>query len=161
MDHPDFRVRGKIFASLGPHEACGMVKLTPEQQREFVRQEPKVFQPFNGARGARGCTKVYLLAAKQTARRALVAAWRTPPPSASPSNGRMSSFEILLRNSGTQLWMRISERLRELQQCARLLTPSLSPSLGRGEPNSIELNLDRKQVQLRGVYVIDSQRTRQ
>ena len=81
MNHPDFRVRGKIFASLGPHEAWGMVKLTPEQQREFVRDEPKVFQPFNGAWGARGCTKVHLVAAKkQTARRALVAAWRNTAP---------------------------------------------------------------------------------
>ena len=58
-----------------------MVKLTLEQQREFVRDEPKVFQPFNGAWGARGCTKVHLLAAKkQTARRALVAAWRNMAP---------------------------------------------------------------------------------
>jgi hypothetical protein len=80
MDHPDFRVRGNIFASLGPHEAWGMVKLTPEQQREFVRDEPKVFQPFNGA-WARGAAKVHLLAAKkQTARRALAAAWRNTAP---------------------------------------------------------------------------------
>ncbi len=81
VDHPDFRVRGKIFASLGPHEVWGMVKLTPEQQQEFVREEPKSFQPFNGAWGASGCTKVHLLAAKkQTVRRALVAAWRNTAP---------------------------------------------------------------------------------
>jgi hypothetical protein len=81
VGHPDFRVRGKIFASLGPHEAWGMVKLTPEQQREFVRDEPKSFQPFNGAWGARGYTKVHLLAAKkQTVRRALVTAWRNTAP---------------------------------------------------------------------------------
>src|SRR5439155_3275184 len=49
MDHPDFRVRGKIFATLGPDEAWGMVKLTPDQQQELVRRHPKVFQPFNGA----------------------------------------------------------------------------------------------------------------
>lgn len=81
MDHPDFRVRGRIFASLGPHEAWGMVKLTPEQQLEFVTEEPKVFQAFNGAWGARGYTKVHLSAAqKQTVRRALVAAWRNTAP---------------------------------------------------------------------------------
>ena len=58
-----------------------MVKLTPEFQRELVRDEPKVFQPFNGAWGARGCTKVHLLAAKrQTVRQALVAAWRNTAP---------------------------------------------------------------------------------
>lgn len=30
MGHPDFRVRGKIFATLGPKEAWGMAKLTPD-----------------------------------------------------------------------------------------------------------------------------------
>ena len=81
MDHPDFRVRGKIFASLGPHEAWGMVKLAPKQQREFVREEPKAFQPFNGAWGASGCTKVQLPAAKkEMVRRALLAAWLNTAP---------------------------------------------------------------------------------
>lgn len=27
VGHPDFRIRGKIFATLGPDEAWGMVKL--------------------------------------------------------------------------------------------------------------------------------------
>jgi hypothetical protein len=47
MGHPDFRVGGKIFATLGPDEAWGMVKLNPEQQTVFVRTEPDVFQPVN------------------------------------------------------------------------------------------------------------------
>ena len=34
MGHPDFRVRNKIFASLGvPDAAWGMVKLTPSSRR--------------------------------------------------------------------------------------------------------------------------------
>jgi hypothetical protein len=33
MGHPDFRVRGKVFASLGPDEEWGMVKLTTALQR--------------------------------------------------------------------------------------------------------------------------------
>jgi hypothetical protein len=37
MGHPDFRVRGKIFATLWPNEGWGMVKLTPEQQRILVQ----------------------------------------------------------------------------------------------------------------------------
>src|SRR6516162_525673 len=77
MGHPDFRVGGKIFATVGPGEVGGMVKLTPEQQGLFVRSEPDVFQPFNGAWGRRGCTKVCLEAATEpAARQALVAAWR-------------------------------------------------------------------------------------
>jgi predicted DNA-binding protein (MmcQ/YjbR family) len=49
MGHPDFRVRNKIFATLGPNEEWGMVKLTPNQQAVFVKTEPKVFQPIKGA----------------------------------------------------------------------------------------------------------------
>jgi hypothetical protein len=48
MGHADFRVRGKIFATLAPDESWGMVKLDPEQQRLFVRTEPAVFQPIKG-----------------------------------------------------------------------------------------------------------------
>ena len=65
MNHPDFRVAEKIFASLGaPDESWGMVKLTPEQQREFIQKEPKIFKPCSGAWGRAGSTNVYLPAAK-------------------------------------------------------------------------------------------------
>src|SRR5438874_13515152 len=81
MGHPDFRVRGKIFATLGPDETWGMVKLTAEQQAVFVGIEPDVFQPVNGAWGRRGATQVRLEAATEPAvRQALVAAWRNTAP---------------------------------------------------------------------------------
>jgi len=65
MNHPDFRVAGKIFASLGvPDENWGMVKLTPEQQREFIDKAPEVFRPSSGAWGRQGYTNVYLASAK-------------------------------------------------------------------------------------------------
>jgi hypothetical protein len=65
MNHPDFRVAGKIFASLGaPDESWGMVKLTPEQQRVFIAKAPQVFKPCSGAWGRQGATNVYLAAAK-------------------------------------------------------------------------------------------------
>ena len=81
MDHPDFRVGGKIFATLGPNEEWGMVKLTTDQQAPLVRAQPDVFQPFNGAWGRRGCTKVCLAAARElTIRQALTAAWRNTAP---------------------------------------------------------------------------------
>src|SRR5438874_7297170 len=77
MGHADFRVGGKIFATLGPDESWGMVKLTPEQQVEFVRLTPKIFEPISGAWGRRGATKVVLKAATKTAVvPALVAAWK-------------------------------------------------------------------------------------
>lgn len=81
MDHPDFRVRGKIFATLGPKEAWGMVMLTPEQQERFMTAEPHVFEPIPGGWGRRGCTKVVLARAKAASvKLALVAAWRNKAP---------------------------------------------------------------------------------
>ena len=67
MSHADFRVRGKIFATLGPDEDWGMVKLTPDQQAVFTRSEPEVFQTFPGGWGRRGSTKVCLPASKYEA----------------------------------------------------------------------------------------------
>lgn len=71
MNHPDFRLNGKVFASLGyPDEEWGMIKLTPEQQRSFVEKEPEVFKPCNGTWGKRGCTNVHLASAGQKVVRA-------------------------------------------------------------------------------------------
>jgi hypothetical protein len=82
MNHPDFRVRGKIFATLHyPDKAWGMVKLTPIEQEMFVRAEPAVFIPVKGAWGRKGCTSVCLKPAKKsTVRRALAAAWCLAAP---------------------------------------------------------------------------------
>ena len=64
VNHPDFRVGGRIFATLGyPDEQHGMVKLTPEQQRTFIGKAPSVFEPCAGAWGKQGSTSVYLAAA--------------------------------------------------------------------------------------------------
>lgn len=81
MGHADFRVRNKIFATLGPDAVWGMVKLTPEQQAIFVRTEPEVFQAVKGAWGRRGCTHVRLeMATEPSVRQAMVAAWRNTAP---------------------------------------------------------------------------------
>jgi YjbR len=64
MNHPDFRIDGKIFATLGvPDKDWGMVKLTPEQQQSFMREAPEVFHPCSGAWGRGGSTNVHLTAA--------------------------------------------------------------------------------------------------
>jgi YjbR protein len=60
MAHPDFRAGGRIFATLHADDRWGMVKLTPEQQQRFVRDNPGVFKPENGAWGREGCTAVRL-----------------------------------------------------------------------------------------------------
>jgi hypothetical protein len=81
MGHPDFRVRGKIFATLGPDGDWGMVKLTADQQASFVRTGPGAFRPASGAWGRRGSTTVRLGGADEAAvRQALIAAWRNTAP---------------------------------------------------------------------------------
>jgi hypothetical protein len=84
MNHPDFRVGGKIFATLGyPDKNSGMVKLTPEQQEEFRHDEPASFSPCSGKWGRNGATNVQLKSIKKTTlRRALEAAWRNTAPTA-------------------------------------------------------------------------------
>ena len=65
MNHPDFRIGGKVFASLGyPDDDHGMVKLTPEQQQTFVMESPSVFTPCAGAWGKQGSTSVHLASAR-------------------------------------------------------------------------------------------------
>jgi hypothetical protein len=81
--HPDFRVRGgKLFATLAyPDEKWGMVKLTPEQQEEFVRAEPDVFVPVTGGWGRGGATSVRLRAATtRVLKQAMAAAWCNAAP---------------------------------------------------------------------------------
>jgi hypothetical protein len=81
MDHPDFRVAGKIFATLGPEENWGMVKLTPDEQRAVMRAEPGVYRPASGTWGKRGCTIVDLKPAKAlSVKHALLLAWRNTAP---------------------------------------------------------------------------------
>jgi hypothetical protein len=61
MGHPDFRVRGKIFATLHyPDQNWGMVKLPPEHQHNFVHDQPEAFVPVKGAWGRQGSTNVRL-----------------------------------------------------------------------------------------------------
>jgi hypothetical protein len=82
MAHPDFRVAGKIFATMGyPDKMRAMVKVTPVEQEMLVRAEPKVFSPVQGAWGRKGSTSVLLKAAKkESMRRALAAAWELHAP---------------------------------------------------------------------------------
>jgi hypothetical protein len=81
MGHPDFRVAGKIFATLTADERLAMVKLTPAEQAAFIRDEPNVFQPASGAWGRRGSTMVRLSRVKAaTIRHALMTAWRNTAP---------------------------------------------------------------------------------
>lgn len=77
MGHPDFRANGKIFATLHGDKKSGMVKLTPEQQQDFIREHPAMFVPENGAWGRSGCTRVLLNKADEdTVGEAMTLAWQ-------------------------------------------------------------------------------------
>ena len=92
MDHPDFRVGGKVFATLGyPDDAWGMVKLTPEQQSGFVKSYPAIFKPVKGAWGLQGNTNVHLEpATEEIMGEALTEAWRKVSAKRGGRSGRQS-----------------------------------------------------------------------
>jgi YjbR len=77
MGAPDFRVGGRIFATLASQkQGYGNLMLTPEQQAEFVRELPEVFLPVPGGWGRMGATHICLSkASEDVLAGALRAAW--------------------------------------------------------------------------------------
>jgi hypothetical protein len=59
--NPDFRVGGKIFATLSlQSEGYGVLLLSPEQQAGMVEDAPEIFSPVPGGWGRKGSTRVLL-----------------------------------------------------------------------------------------------------
>jgi hypothetical protein len=79
MGSPDFRVGGRIFATLASEkQGYGNLQLTPEQQAAFVGEAPDVFVPIAGGWGRMGMTHVRLAAASEDLLfGALRTAWKT------------------------------------------------------------------------------------
>jgi hypothetical protein len=83
MGHPDFRVGGRIFATLDGGGGRGVLKLMPDQQEVLMAAEPGLFSPAAGAWGARGWTHVSLAEANEAViGGALRMAWRNTAPKA-------------------------------------------------------------------------------
>ena len=78
MGHSDFRVGGRIFATLGyPDDHSGVLMLTAEEQAKFMTAHPDAFSPAAGAWGRRGSTVVRLDALDAAMlRRAITLAWQ-------------------------------------------------------------------------------------
>ncbi len=78
MGSPDFRVGGRIFATLASaKQGYGNLMLTPEQQAVFVGELPEVFVPIKGGWGRMGMTHIRLAAAREDVLAgALHTAWR-------------------------------------------------------------------------------------
>ena len=61
MNHPDFRLNNRIFATLSAQEkGCGVLKLTLEQQAAFITDQPHIFSPVQGGWGRMGMTYIHL-----------------------------------------------------------------------------------------------------
>src|ERR1017187_4662331 len=78
MGQPDFRVGGRIFATLASAKlGYGNLMLTPEEQAAFVEELPKIFLPVHGGWGRMGATHVRLATANEDVLAgALHSAWK-------------------------------------------------------------------------------------
>ena len=78
MGHADFRVAGKIFATLGyPDDLHGTIMLSPLDQDLLLQRHAKAFKPAAGAWGKAGSTSVTLgVAPKRVVALALESAWK-------------------------------------------------------------------------------------
>lgn len=78
MGQPDFRVDGRIFATLASaKQGYGNLMLTPEQQTAFVEEMPEVFLPIPGGWGTMGMTHIRLAeASEDVLYGALHSAWK-------------------------------------------------------------------------------------
>jgi len=80
FDHPDFRVSGKIFATLQPEHGRAVVKLPLDEMLSLTELDPRT---FSGAKGwaKSGWTVIELARAKPAhVRELLDTAWRQVAP---------------------------------------------------------------------------------
>src|SRR5205823_2802750 len=90
MGAADFRVGGRIFATLASQkQGYGNLMLTPEQQADFVAEQPDIFVPIAGGWGKMGMTHIRLAAANEDVLAgALRAAWKLRIEKNSRTRGR-------------------------------------------------------------------------
>jgi len=94
MGHPDFRVKGRIFATLAAAgKGYGNLLLTPEEQSAFVEELPEIFLPVAGGWGKNGATHVRLnVVSEDVLTGALRTAWKLrAEKSAKPSKKRATN----------------------------------------------------------------------
>jgi hypothetical protein len=106
MGHPDFRVHNRIFATIHHDPKHGMVKLTLEQQQNFVRDFPDIFAPESGAWGRAGSTRVtFSSASEEIVGEVMTLAWQNVKTdhAARGAKKRMpKSFSLPPRSQKTQ-----------------------------------------------------------
>jgi hypothetical protein len=81
FDVTDFRVRGRIFATLRVRDGRAVLMLKPDQQHLLMETARGMFEPVPGAWGLKGSTRVRLEATDEaTLRHAMAMAWRKAAP---------------------------------------------------------------------------------
>jgi len=81
FDVTDFRVRGRIFATLRPKDGRAVIKLAPDEQRLLLETSASQFEPIPGSWGQKGWTRVRLEKAdEETVRHAMAMSWRSVAP---------------------------------------------------------------------------------
>jgi hypothetical protein len=162
MGHADFRVGGKVFATLGyPDERYGAAMLTPQDQDLLVQDHPKTFAPAAGAWGASGSTTIALRgASKRAVGIALEAAWRKRAPKGlSPeSRGKRAPSARRVAKDFFDRVRRLGLRLPEVEEATSWGVPALKvrgkmfaciPTNKQAEPESVVVRLSFTERDLR------------
>ena len=123
MGQPDFRVGGRIFATLASEKhGFGNLMLTPEQQAVFVTEQPAVFVPVPGGWGKNGATHIRLADANEDILSgALRTAWRLRIEKNEKARTRPSSSAK--RRAATPAEIEAA-RQRKTELRARLISPA-------------------------------------
>jgi len=81
FDTEDFRVGGRIFATLRNADGRAVLKLSRDEQQLLMATQPGRFEPVAGAWGQKGWTRVVIEAADPAAvRHAMAMAYRSVAP---------------------------------------------------------------------------------
>lgn len=81
FDTSDFRVGGRIFATLRKTDGRAVLKLSHDEQQLLMATAPGLFEPVTGAWGRKGWTRVVLEASDAaTVRHAMAMAYRSVTP---------------------------------------------------------------------------------
>ena len=162
MGHADFRVGGKVFATLGyPDERYGAAMLTPQDQDLLVKDHPKTFARAAGAWGASGSTHVLLRgASKRAVAIALEAAWRKRAPKglSTESRGKRAPSAPRTAKDHFARVRRLGLKLADVEEATSWGSPALKvrgkmfacvPTNKQAEPESVVFRLSFVERDLR------------
>lgn len=163
MGHADFRVGGKVFATLGyPDERYAAAMLTPQDQDLLVKDHPRTFAPAAGAWGASGSTTILLRgASKRAVGIALEAAWQKRAPKGLSTESRGKRAPSAPRSAKKDVFDRVRRlglRLPDVEAATSWGAPALKvrgkmfaciPTNKQAEPESVVFRLSFVERDLR------------